>query len=182
MGINTGWGGSGGGGPITVGDITATGTPSASTYLRGDGAWAAVGGFTPTYCRYTGHAGFGSTNTYVTRWTTATTACTGNITYSASAANGDYWEVSEAGVYTVSVGWYGAASTDMFVHSAAAVVNTIAYDAVSLKRMIISHTSYPTEMNWTGYLPANARIWIAAGGAPNNTNPLVNSVSIARVG
>lgn len=44
MGINTGWGGSGGGGgPITVGDITATGTPGATTFLRGDGAWAGAG-------------------------------------------------------------------------------------------------------------------------------------------
>lgn len=28
----------------SVTDITATGTPSATTYLRGDGAWAAVSG------------------------------------------------------------------------------------------------------------------------------------------
>lgn len=27
----------------SVGDITATGTPSASTFLRGDGAWASAG-------------------------------------------------------------------------------------------------------------------------------------------
>lgn len=43
MGINTGWGGGGAGGPITVDDITATGTPGATTFLRGDGAWAGAG-------------------------------------------------------------------------------------------------------------------------------------------
>lgn len=39
--------GGGSSGPVAVGDIDATGTPSASTYLRGDGAWASAGGADP---------------------------------------------------------------------------------------------------------------------------------------
>ena len=38
-----------GGGPLSFASIaaTATGTPSASTYLRGDGSWASAGGTEP---------------------------------------------------------------------------------------------------------------------------------------
>lgn len=32
-------------GTVTVSDISATGSPSSTTFLRGDGSWAAAGGF-----------------------------------------------------------------------------------------------------------------------------------------
>ena len=47
-------GGGGSSGPVAVpGDITATGTPSAATYLRGDGSWATPVDTNTTYSAIT---------------------------------------------------------------------------------------------------------------------------------
>jgi hypothetical protein len=56
---------------VTIAKLAATGTPSASTFLRGDNAWAAAGSGTPTLL----------TTTNTTSGTTVTTAALSLSTY-----------------------------------------------------------------------------------------------------
>lgn len=51
-------------GAVTVSNISATGTPSSSTYLRGDGAWNAISAG-PTATNYYSIAGVSSTSVNV---------------------------------------------------------------------------------------------------------------------
>jgi hypothetical protein len=72
-------GGSGGGGPVAVpSGLTATGTPSASTFLRGDGAWAtpAGGGDMSKSENLSGLANYTTARTNLGLGTAATTAAT----------------------------------------------------------------------------------------------------------
>lgn len=70
------------------GDITATGTPSATTFLRGDGAWATPSGGGATFP--SGHANGGSTYRGVPGWF-------------AVGAGGDLSALSQYDVYTFPI-------------------------------------------------------------------------------
>jgi len=162
-----------------------SGTANSGTYLRGDQTWAAVtgGGTTPSYCRYTGVAARGSTNTYVLRWSTAQEACTGSdLSYSASATLGDSFPVATSGVYTISVGLYATTAYEALILVSSSIVNTISPSASEMRKYhLVSTNVYQGGLDWTGYIAAGNRIYIATGVAPHNGSPLVNSISIARI-
>lgn len=101
-------GGGGASGPVAVGDITATGTPSASTYLRGDGAWetpAAGGDPAQSHGRF-GDATKGSTNTNIIKFGTAIgTPDSAVISHNDAtfAAEGSIFTILEDGTYMINV-------------------------------------------------------------------------------
>ena len=63
------------GGLVAIGSITASGTPSSTTYLRGDGAWETPSGGSMTWPSGAGIAVYAGSNA----WGTSLTAPSGTI-------------------------------------------------------------------------------------------------------
>lgn len=180
--------GGGSSGPVAVGDIDATGTPSASTYLRGDGAWETpVGGGTPiSFVRYTGVAARGSTNTYVLRYSTHQQTEGTDITYAASSTLGDCFTVNTSGIYSVTVGGTSSpGSMILLIQTGPAITNSVALtDTATRAQGLVLSGSSQQACSWTGYVAAGDKIWISSDTAPYNAAgyELTNNVNISRVG
>lgn len=135
-----------------------------------------------SYVRFTGFAGFGSSNNRVFRWTTQEELSGLDIQPVQSAANGDSFLIAKNGIYTIDKSIYPGAAVDVFIHVGIAIVNTVAYDAITIKRPKIFHAGYLDGMSWTGPISAGKVIFTTAGAVPNNTYPLMNAITISRVG
>ena len=88
-------------GSVTVGTISATGTPSASTFLRGDGSWNAPAGGVTSLAAGNGITVSGSTGAVTVSQDIYTGTTVANATYPI----GSYvfvHDVASAGPYTVN--------------------------------------------------------------------------------
>lgn len=164
----------------STGDVAACGVGSGLSF-SGTTLSATGGGTSPSYCRYSGVAARGSTNTYVLRWSTAQEACTGSdLSYSASATLGDSFPVATSGVYTISVGLYASGPYEALIMIGSSISNTVSPDSADMRKFHLI-SAYQGSMDWTGYIASGSKIFVTTGAAPYNGNPLVNSISIARI-
>ena len=111
--------------------------------------------------RLIGSNGYGTTNTAVWRFTTQVTNQGTDITYAASAANGDTFTVNTNGVYAITycnqynTGTYmglslNATGSDLTT----SIVNLAASKIVAFSTTATSN--YPIAVSWTGYLPSGS--------------------------
>jgi hypothetical protein len=123
----------------------------------------------------------GSSNTRIYRWTAEVATSGSDITYTDSAADGGYWTVATAGIYTVTASQEANTPTDIAIKAAAALSNT--FDETSIKAVASTPGVGATTMHWTGALAANDRIWIscAAETNPGGTSANYRTVTVARV-
>ena len=170
---------------ITSGTVATarlgSGTANSTTYLRGDSTWATVsGGTAPSYCRYYGVAARGSTNTLVWRFTTAADACAGaDLSYSSSAANGDAFPVATTGVYMVVASGYYVSGMQANIMVGSSINNTVSTAATEFRApmYLAQFQTWP----WVGKITAGEKIYITSAAAPNNVEPPLNFISIARI-
>jgi hypothetical protein len=105
-------------GAITMTKISATGTPSASTYLRGDGTWSTVSGGSGTVTSIT--AGTGLTGGTIT---TSGTLAVAYGTTASTACEGDDSRLSNARTPTAHASTHSAAGSDPLTLSQSQITN-----------------------------------------------------------
>lgn len=156
--------------------------PKGDTGATGPAGADGAGAITPSYARYTGVAARGSTNTYNWRFSTMQEESGSDLTYVASSTLGDSFTVNTSGVYAIAVGGYGNVACELLLHVGAAIANSVAFSATTMRKAgVMPAGTYTEGLNWVGYIPSGHKIWVASGSAPFNSDPLVNSISIARV-
>ena len=137
--------------------------------------------------RLTGSNGFGTTNTAIWRFTTQVTNQGTDITYAASAANGDTFTVNTNGVYAITYTnqFNTAASMGLSLNATGTDLTTSVQSLAASKILSTVSTggvSYMGIASWTGYLPsgsivmAHNQVSLTAG---TNTPPV--NFTITRV-
>jgi len=111
--------------------------------------------------RLVGSNGFGTTNTAIWRFTTTVTNQGTDITYAASAANGDTFTVNTNGVYAITYTnqFNTAASVGVSLNATGADLTTVVQSLAASKILSILSTggaSYMGIASWTGYLPTGS--------------------------
>lgn len=168
-----------------VGDITATGTPSATTYLRGDGSWQTPSGsgISPSLIRCTGISAKGSTNTNVLQLATVAETVGTGITVTSDATNGGYITVADDGVYDVSISLYNTTGSpqNVFIKRNASLVNNAGATDTDLIRIGSITTGNVNGASLPVYLTTSDKLYFTAPFTPDNTYPLFNQMTITRV-
>lgn len=132
------------------------------------------------YMRYSGIAARGSTNTLIPRWSTLMESDGAHISIVQSATNGDYFTVDTNGCYGIFVNLYntgGAFEAQIMVGST--LNNSNVGTETQLRRVKLYNTNQYDGMDWGGYVFTTDKIYLTIG-APNNTAPLLNQISIMR--
>ena len=137
--------------------------------------------------RLTGSNGFGTTNTAIWRFTTTVTNQGTDITYAASATNGDTFTVNTNGVYAITytnqfnaTQWIGLSLNATGADLTANIVSLAASKILSSSAT--SAANYPVVVSWTGYLPTGSIIMAHNGvSAVAGTNTASVNFTITRV-
>jgi hypothetical protein len=172
--------------------VSANGSesPTERLEIRENGATTVTGSLTvsstltvtgKSYSVVRGSTVRGSTNTRIYRWTAQVDSSGSDVTYTDSAADGGYWTVATAGIYTVTASQEANTPTDIAIKAAAALSNT--FDETSIKAVASTPGVGATTMHWTGPLAANDRIWIscAAETNPGGTSANYRTVTVTRI-
>jgi len=161
-------------------------TGPGATGETGPAGPAGAGAITPSYARYSGVAARGSTNTNVWRFSTVHESSGSDLTYGASATDGDSFTVNTSGVYAIFAG--GTTSPGamyLFVHAGAAInnLNDPTADTTFRALAAIGGGQSAPQTSWVGYVPAGHKIWVSSDVAPYNAAgyEITNTISIARV-
>ena len=129
---------------------------------RINGAWGSMGPTPTSYHRRRANSGaqYGSTNTKVVLWANAVESAGSDITFVASATNGDSFQVVKSGVYAVSVSMSGAAAgNSMEIQVGPSILNTNDNTQVRARQLIPN--GWEMHLTWTGYVAANEYIYLS---------------------
>lgn len=143
-------------GAITMTKIGATGTPSASTYLRGDGTWATVSGGSGTVTGIT--AGTGLTGGTIT---TSGTLAVSYGTTAGTACEGNDARLSDARTPTAHASTHTAAGSDPLTLSQSQITN-LSTDLAG-KASTATTISAGTGLTGGGDLSANRTLAVSYG-------------------
>lgn len=161
----------------TVGAVTAGTTVTATGNLVG-------ANFEVGSLHYDGATGFASTNDEnLTGFTLAEDQGTHNLTYVASAANGDSWTVDKAGFYVIVADMFldVTAANQVIVNINATLLNGNGAGSRILQSIPILNSGAAA---WAGFIALDDIIWISASTGTSGlttSSDYFNAISIMRV-
>lgn len=131
--------------------------------------------------RVTGDNGLGSTNTLILRWDTEDDSEGSVITYTDSATDGGYWQVSERGVYSVSLSVAPDSTQYVAINTDSALSNT--FDATHIRAVVrsTSGTNNVVTLSWTGLLGIGDYIWCSVSAGALDVSSTYNTCTVTKV-
>ena len=169
------------GGNVAMGGNKITGLAAASA--NGEAVryeQAVLNTSVPASIVWEGSSAKGGTNTLVMRWAAANAGRTQGtgLTMVQSAANGDYIQVTSAGVYAIATS-VSTSSAGYIAIKANSAVDNNGIDSTALASEFIAGSNQPCNCAFTGYLAANTRIWVACQQTPDGGSTGINMISVA---
>ena len=132
----------------------------------------------------TAASGFGSTNTKIRRFGTATVNTGSAITYTSSATLGDSFLVNESGIYAVTyTDLYGAGSTSMGISLNSSSLST-SIDVIAVPFQLAYLTTVAGAagtITWIGRLNTGDIVRAHSDGAANNAVGKFRIVQVAQI-